>query len=652
MIWPFYARENAGDINLVFLRLLTDAVWVQVQRGDIPLTDGKKVSGTGYIAHIHQVELDGDAGPEWLIALYWQQVDALSWLTFDESDGGGFSRLQTALPFLDWGGTYPDDGLIALQDFTGDGLTDAIFENTGYMAGTTFAQYTVVIGSADGFQFVDELYSDRGFLEAGAFYELETSENSPFLELTLPTYHDLNWGCSWEQRDTYRWPHGRKQHTVTGEQPPDSADCYLAQAVTLKTAPPDDATAIRYLESAIARFDVSDPEQRAKANFAHYRLSVLYALNGMDQPARKHLQQFIASYPENNAFRQTVLQPLLDTQPLNAFAVCTAVSTASEEVLLPEWKPYLGVTAALGLYPYSSDIVEDAICPARDILLKKLTSLDFSPDTSPKPALEDAGIPVQAAKAYILPGLDSPAWFVSVGKPRVFIFGYVPAADGGQWGWRALMDFYGTPATILDRDITGDGFPEMAFIYEPVTPFCEEGQHGMIIFLTTYTEFGVASGDIRECISPPEDAMSLLADQDSDGVVDVFQQSLAGILLGDDALIAEKKSAPLPWFFMFDVYGWNVSSVSQTAQVDRDTIDAVYTADALEPLRERILAERDALDLSRPENKFSWQSLTYLLGVTYERDGRDAEAIAAFRDVILAEPHTIWTNLAAMHLRP
>jgi hypothetical protein len=46
-----------------------------------------------------------------------------------------------------------------------------------------------------------------------------------------------------------------------------------------------------------------------------------------------------------------------------------------------------------------------------------------------------------------------------------------------------------------------------------------------------------------------------------------------------------------------------------------------------------------------------WQRLTYLIAVSYELQGRTAEAIDAYLDVVKAEQHTLWGNLAALHLK-
>jgi hypothetical protein len=61
--------------------------------------------------------------------------------------------------------------------------------------------------------------------------------------------------------------------------------------------------------------------------------------------------------------------------------------------------------------------------------------------------------------------------------------------------------------------------------------------------------------------------------------------------------------------------------------------------------------QRDRLDPQDALTPRKWQYYTYLIAVSYELEGQDEAAVEIFLSVMQAEPHTIWGNFAAMHLK-
>lgn len=634
----------------VYLDLLTDAFLAKLNDEQTPLADHAVYLGDGYQAHRYLIELDHDPGPEWLVLIRWTSIGALTWLALDEGPGPAYVALQTELPVLDWASTEGDDELQALEDFTGDGLTDVIFLDYGYLMGTDFGTFYIAQGAPTGFKRLSEVSQlIPGYLSSGLPYAIGVPDGSRWLTLSVSDPHSLNWDCAWDTVTTYRWPYGEEQVVVTGQEAPHTPDCQLAQAVSLLD-PPDHPTAVTLLERAIARFDTDEPKQFAKAMFAHYRLALLYALEKQPGPARRHADWFAAHYTGPTAFLNEKLLPLLDAPALNPIQWCSLMASADVAELPALWPDYANATAAFNAYPYSPELYPPVICPLRDLIASRLAAVRFDPAQSPATALRESGLPVAAVHAYPVPAQAHPAWFVLIGDETLFGAGYL--LDGAGWHWQVLYQFHRSSHTpdITFEDITGDSIPELAFVLPSQTAWwCPEQEQAFNVFVTTASGWGLVSTGQTMCA--PEgrvlDMKTVLADGDGDGRVDWVVEQLR-TTAETSPLLAERVGPPT-WFSPAEIQ----SFIQETPvpQPTRDLAQAVFQAADLPEVRAELLGQRDRLAATDPNTAREWQRLTYLIAVSYEREGRRDEALAAFLNVIQAEPHTPWSYLAALHIQ-
>jgi hypothetical protein len=80
----------------------------------------------------------------------------------------------------------------------------------------------------------------------------------------------------------------------------------------------------------------------------------------------------------------------------------------------------------------------------------------------------------------------------------------------------------------------------------------------------------------------------------------------------------------------------------------RDLITAAYTSPSPKTVRTELLTARSALNRNQSH---IWQMLTYLIGITYQREGLEREAVEAFVSILHQQPQTFWWSQALTHLQ-
>lgn len=652
IVWNYYPPTNDEwffYFPSVFLNILTDAVFNDLNRNYHDLKDEGAIEGNGYVIRSYPVELDHDSQPEWLVRIDWEKITALSWVVLDQNLEQGYTRLKLSPPSNLWLPTTWEERIEVLQDFTGDVLTDIILVNQGYAMGTDFYSFYIAKGTKDGFQELRSISKTLSVtVSTGSDYKIETPPGSHWLNLALSDPHNINWGCTWDTQTSYRWPNGIEQITITGKEMPQTPECSLAQAVKLYE-PVDNSTAIRLLENAVAHFDNSDINQYGKSLFAHYRLAILYALEDQDSRSRQHLQWLVENISESNSFLTKNITSILGTPKINAISLCDMIYAASESEIPKSWENYIDATAALHAYPYSNEIYRPAICPLREILADNLEKVNLTVQPISEKALTDQGIPVVAVQTYPFPDQERPASFMLVGVKTLYVLGYVPTLEG--WEWRLLDTFdagNGLPQAFF-QDVTNDGFPELAYFQEYRYWYCPENEQGYKIFLTTSSGLGFVSLTYYVCSPVGEtfDIASYLPDDNKDGVVDWVTEQIRESA-GDSFLSAERIE-PVTWFTPDEIRSF-LPEENNTVDNKPDIISELYTGNNLSITRQKLMAERDGLN---PYDLFAdreWQRLTYLIAVSFEIEGQADKAVEAFTSVLQSENQTLWGNLAELHL--
>jgi len=654
IVWDYYPFTNQDHYPVfpsIYLDSLTNAVFDDFNRHPDHLKDQGTLDGKGYTVKIYQIELDHDPQSEWLVRMDWEEIVALSWLVLDQNPDGTYTKLPQSLPDSEWL-VLSDVTIGALQDFTGDGLTDIISVKQGYAAGTDWYRFYIARGTRNGFQELDSIDHAVSVTNSSAepHYTIETPSKSNWLTLTIVDPHRINWDCGWDTQMSYRWPYVGKQITITGKEIPQTPDCSLARAVSLLD-PVDNTRAIELLESAIDHFDQNDIEQYGKLLFAHYRLAILYAVSDQDSLSRQHLEWFVEHVTESEQDLKENLFLQLGEKKISAIKLCDTLYSAVAE--MPDsWETYMGATAAAHAYPGSSEIYPPAICALQDIIMDQLRKVDLTVQPISEKALTDQMIPAALLQTYPFPDQTHPASFMLIREKTPYIAGYVPTRDG--WKWEILEEFDAAedPPEIFSRDVTGDGFPELVYSQQYRSWYCPGKEQGYKILLTTFIGSGFASVTHYVC-NPADknlDPANYLPDENKDGVVDWVADQIRKYT-GDSALAAEW-TGPATWFTLDEIATLFPKENFNDETVDpiNELTDKLYDGKNVPTIRQRLLIARDNLNSTDPLVEWEWQRLTYLIAVSYEIEGQLDNAIEAFVSILKSKNQTLWGNLAALHL--
>lgn len=486
----------------IYLDLLSDSVFEDITKGSISLSNSNPIKTEHYEVEAYSIELDHDPSPEWLVKILWKDIVSFTWLVLDQNADGSYRRLQAGLPNISFDSSL-DNTIDLIKDFTGDGITDVLYQDYTYVWGTEQRIFYVIKGSPDGFQQIGKVsQSVRVDASDGDEYEIKVPPEVPGITIIFRDPNSISWGCNWDTIETYRWPNGIQQKTVEGTKPPQTPHCQLAQAVRVDD-PPDIATSIQLLESVVRSMPANDPFRL----FAHYRLSVLYALSGSDALSRQHFEWFVNHYQKSKTLLDQKLKPMLLMEQINPIELCNLFlpqTTEAYETIPEGWRDYISVGRALNAYPFSSEPYPPAICPIESVLIGKMTSVLFDPYQSPEAALKEAGVPVASAHPYVFDHQKPPAWFVLLNNLySPYVVGYIPEQeDGSKWKIIKRFDHVISFPEVFSKDTTGDGFLELVFYAKPRESWgCKERELGRVILMIT--SFGSGSTSVSDIFCYP-----------------------------------------------------------------------------------------------------------------------------------------------------
>lgn len=649
--YPFTKRDDFPVFPSVYLDSLTNAVFDDFNRHPDHLKDQGVIDGRGYTVKVYPIELDQDPQSEWFVRMDWEEIAALSWLVLDQNSDKDYIRFRQSLPDNTWIPATSSLEVEALQDFTGDGITDVILVETGYLMGTDFYEFIIAQGTKDGFEELRSMSEAVSVtVSENDYYTIDIPPGSKWLTLTLSEPHKINWDCTWATKTSYRWPYGNEQIVVSGSETPRTPECSLARAVSLLD-PVDNITAIRLLENAIGHFDQSDANQRAKLLFAHYRLAILYALLDQDALSRQHLEWFVENSTESERYLKDNLFSLLKEKKISVIKLCDRMYSAGAKIP-DEWEEYLGATVAAHAYPGSTEIYPPAICPLQDIILDQLRKVDLTEQPISEKALADQMIPVTLLQTYPFPDQAHSATFMMIRERTPYIAGYVPTRSG--WKWEVLKEFDVLEELphAFSRDVTGDGFPELAYFQKYKYWYCPENEEGYEVLLTTSIGSGLVSVTHNFC-NPVNQALDLadyLPDENRDGIVDWVADEIRRYA-GDSAFIAER-TGPAMWFTPNEIAAFfprENFDEEKTDEIDQLT-DELYENKDVSIVRQKLMSRRNDLDVNDPLANWQWQRLSYLIAVSYELEGETDQAIELFTSILRSQEQTLWGNLTQLHL--
>jgi hypothetical protein len=623
---------------------------------DQELSDQQIINIEATEIKIFQAELDGDPGVEWLAVANMSQYALLTWLRIDTLPDGTYQLMPYNPDMFNFAAYLFDPTLVEeVGDYNHDGLTDMLLNAPFYMGGRVYYRFYFVQGSAADFEVISEIEANA-FVTDGHFgYTVLQPPETDQLMLTITDPVDLNWGCRYDTITTYEWSTGDLQTTQQGTEPPLTAECYLAQAVTLRK-PLNPDTDISLLQQALALFTEDDPEDIPKIAFAHYRLAVLYALRHDDTQARAHLQAFLdfnrQTGSEQVETADAEVAGLLTAPRLEPLALCSWIA-GTPYTYFPDWSIYTNETASRHAYPLSNEISPWALCPVSQVTDWILESITVVPGVSPASALVSAGLPVVTAQSLRLPGWEEPAWLVLLQSDPYDLVSYRPWEAENRWKEEDWFSPSSGEATWLNQDVTGDGYPEIAFAVPLLDPFGAHTGTYQVSITSMVTDGIVVETSAYPNVPDGElfDLVSFLADHDGDGVSDAF---IAEVEQQYHTLPPLEPVYPPIW--PTDSQWSRLLDTALEAQAvieaEPESLTALFEGADPAETRAALTQILDDLQGADPSTLLYRQRLMYLVGLSYELEGQADLAVATYIQVILANPDSLWSALAACNLSP
>ena len=153
---------------------------------------------------------------------------------------------------------------------------------------------------------------------------------------------------------------------------------------------------------------------------------------------------------------------------------------------------------------------------------------------------------------------------------------------------------------------------------------------------------------------PSEQQLNLaefLADNDHDGFADV---AVAEAAQWYETLPPLEPADPPVWPTNAE---WSdmlraATQAQATQEAEPEVLSAIFEGADPAETRAALTQIRDDLPGADPASLLYRQRLTYLIGLSYELEGQKELAVATYLQVILANPDSLWSHLAAIHLAP
>ncbi len=662
-IYPYIPALNeniATDILSTYLVSYLNNAHVTLQ--NIP--DHLEIPGA-WDVQVFEAGTTQNGLPRWLIGTCFDVpvpggLAKCLWMTIGQhEDSTYFKTSQPLLTF--WGSQHIENPEYQIRDVNGDGITDFVINQTIGGFGEFATLYHVILGSHDEMHVIES--TARAGDNSGRLltywteeqWSLSPDNHLPMLELTR--FEDLTpWDCIISSKKTYQWIGNRERVTEYPVTYPDTAICKIAYAETGDFA--DRRERIRLLNAAYNHKDGLSSEYKV---FVLYKLALLHALEGEDWAARQYINVLnqIAATGETPiaAYLSETIQPLLEEPIVQPYKLCLAAEALQQFSDKTPGNLFTGFST----YPYTGfqEGYQGALCNSMDILPDVLNTI--SPAGNPEDALHNAGIPTMFTVSF--EHASHPAtWLVAVpeddpeylltGAPNgqvVFFYAYNP-----EIGWKELgkVSFFADIVFQTD-DINRDGVPDVAVVTK--SPYKDNICKGSLYeskLLITQVEGRTLLYNAPYHICLPKDQIfdfdTFLADENQDGTVDWVTNELAKNY--DTSVILDTPEDALRdqlWFATPE----QVFGNGNPETLFENLATQVLTSTTPWEYRDEILRYKGRWTTDENEEGRNLRAgLDYLLALTYELEGNEDQAKAAFFEIWQNESDTVWAYLAASRL--
>ena len=513
------------------------------------------------------------------------------------------------------------------HDLTGDDHSEiTIFNETYFSGGSTSITLWVLAWQND--QLVELQEIDMSY-QRGSWPEYDFADYSGdgVEDIRITTTHFLRFGCQWDEIDLYSWddlePHFALQEGVAPATPLCNTSHGFERTLDL-------AERETLLRQVVQELTVNTAPSVDYLAFVRFHLAMLYAKEGQDDLAQ-HMLDALYELPLDAPLvaLYTEIYESVNRSPL---AMCRQLLQRSSEMMDSDMADFISELVVVGIGGDENKPYLPFVCPLRDIVRGRVISSAPLQATDPIVAMTNLGYSLTFTDTINLDA-DSDLEWIAILEPTA---PHLVILDQTQAGWMVYWpgskEFEHVFSPVINltwtvKDMTDDGLNDLLVSLE----YEDERRLGMTLKYQLFLiELGSGHFDYLDAEYP---------DQEMD---------LVELEPGFFVITTSQPVTAAAWK---QLEGFNTEATS-TYDYIRELVAAVLSPERPDTLPDDLIALINYLPPDDPEAHYLILQLTYMLGYTYEQEGREEEAIAAYLALIQQAPESPWSWLAWARLEP
>lgn len=648
--------DFAGDGSGTFMSgLIVKNLIAWLNQEDVQFNDDESMQVVNFHLLPYQVELDGDTGSEWLLQVTNGQLAYFDWVYLDEAEAARYSLIPNdplTIPF----GTSLTKAEVE-HDLTGDGLVEVVFTSFDYVWGSEFG--FVQVFTWNGTRMVKLLELEH-YLRSTDFmlenvdieFKISDANGDSLEEIQVRLPRSANFGCKWEEVDTYRWQGDQPVFQSKGANPPETPICWAAQALdpSAQLTPEQKA---QLLEKALNNLSASSTPANLQA-LLRVHLSVAYSMAGKDAQAQQALAG-LERIPSSEGLVKTI-QDEYQSANSSLLKLCDGLYHAAQSGTIPDDHDIvseLSYSSSLGVYPNDpSTIYPIMVCPLPALAKHLLEGIQLPASSPPLEVLKTAGFPIgDSAEVQLDKDKELEiAALVELAEPQIIVLD----KDQDQWqvSRAARLSAHAEAIEFIAYDIYEDDQIELlvsASLAEPV-PYSAFSKCWMPDAGQTNEYLAIQSLDRHFDAFWGDELCGKQGTLEQFVENGIFEFALMqGSPLESNESLAEINRR------RYAFSEEELAHVEHNEDIYRgmdELLDEILTGNAQIPIDQKTKIMMSFMSSDSPGEQRISQRMLYFTGIYYELNGQADQATAVYERLVQTWPDSIWSWLAWARLKP
>lgn len=509
-------------------------------------------------------------------------------------------------------------------DLNGDGLDDWVTHFDGQALGTQFGELKVYGRVGLQLKLLETIA-----LKPGYTFDIDDHFNIGVTKIRVAIPRSLNFECTWQQLNWYRWQGAEKKYSTNNEAPPDTPVCLAAQAFT---APLSTREAIDFLTGALMGVL---PENTPSPDY----LALLRVHQAMLYAARHDDPRAIATLDSLAQFTDSPFAELASaywaTSKASPLIFCEQMQAAAQrrEPEQTDLAPYLTPVALFTAYGDSLSSYESLICPLRQLVIWRMANEAIPAAHPPVETLQARGYSFVGTYSLNIDADEEPEWILAQAFDQTMWWIIDSAANG--WILHPIQGFKRPIQSFQIRvELLKPGNTLAFFLlgtYAPTVPVSAFGECiGQGVSEVSELWVLVWTDNIPNFFSPPR-----ILCGEPPILSDLTPENLLSLFIPFSSGVPTQRNDPSDYYPLLE---------EQEALLLAGN-DLVNIRKNLQSLSEGLSIDSFAAEKIIPR-------LLFGIGLSYELEGDAVAARAAYLALIAQWPDSPWAWLAEARVGP